>query len=156
MTYAVIRVRGTINIKPNIKKTLQLLNLTRVNHCVLIDETSSNKGMLQIVKDYITWGEIQKETLTKMIKQRGRLEGDKPITEDHLKSITSYKDFEKLADAIISKKFKFKEIPKVKPIFRLNPPNKGYGSIKRPYTKKGALGYRSKEINMLIEKMLKI
>lgn len=156
MTYAVIRVRGIVNIKPKIKKTLQLLNLTRVNHCVLIDETSSNKGMLQIAKDYVTWGEIEKETLTKLIKQRGRLEGDKPITEDHLNSITSYKDIEKLTEAIISKKFKFKEIPNVKPIFRLNPPKKGYGSIKRSYTKKGALGYRSKEINILIERMLKI
>jgi len=79
MTYAIIRVRGTVNIKPNIKKTLQLLNLTRANHCVLIEETPSTKGMLQIVKDYVTWGEVEKETLTKLIKERGRLEDDKPI-----------------------------------------------------------------------------
>ncbi len=156
MTYAVIRIRGTVNIKPNIKKTLQLLNLTRANHCVLIEETSSNKGMLQIVKDYITWGEIEKVTLTKLIKQRGRLKGDKPISEEHLKSVTSYKDIEKLADAIISKKFRYKEIPDVKTVFRLNPPIKGYEGIKKSYINNGALGYRGNEINNLIEKMLKI
>lgn len=156
MTYAVIRIRGTVNIKPNIKKTLQLLNLTRANHCVLIGESPSNKGMLQIVKDYVTWGEIEKETLTKLMKQRGRLEGDKPISEEYLKSVTSYKDIEKLADAIVSKKFRFKEIPNVKPVFRLNPPIKGYEGIKRSFIKKGALGYRGKEINNLIERMLKI
>jgi len=154
MTYAIVRVRGTVNIKPNIKKTLQLLNLTRANHCVLTEETPSTKGMLQIVKDYVTWGEVEKETLTKLIKERGRLEGDKPITEDHLKSATSYKEIEKLSDAIISKKLRFKEIPNVKPVFRLNPPKKGHGGIKRAYTKKGALGYRGKEINKLLEKMI--
>ncbi len=154
MTYAIIRVRGTVNIKPNIKKTLQLLNLTRSNHCVLKEETPTTKGMLQIVKDYVTWGEVEKETLTKLIKERGRLEGDKPITEDHLKSVTSYKEIEKLSDAIISKKLNFKEIPNVKPVFRLNPPKKGHRSIKRAYTKKGALGYRGKEINKLIERMI--
>ena len=154
MTYAVIRIRGTINIKPNIKKTLKLLNLTRANHCVLTEETPSTKGMLQIVKDYVTWGEIEKETLIKMIKEKGHLEGNKPINEDHLKSATSYKDIEKLVEAIILNKLKFKEIPNVKPVFRLNPPKKGYEGIKRAYTKKGALGYRGNEINKLIEKML--
>lgn len=154
MTYAAIRIRGTVNIKPDIKKTLQMLNLTRANHCVLIEETPSNKGMLYTAKDYITWGEVEKKTLTKLITQRGRLEGDKPITEDHLKSATSYKDIEKLADAIISKKFKYKEIPSVKPVFRLNPPKKGYEGIKKAYAKKGALGYRGQEINKLLEKML--
>ena len=47
MVYAVVRLRGTVNIKPNIKKTMQLLNLTRANHCVLIEENDVNKGMLQ-------------------------------------------------------------------------------------------------------------
>ena len=28
MVYAVIRIRGTVNVKPDIKKTLHLLNLT--------------------------------------------------------------------------------------------------------------------------------
>ena len=130
------------------------MNLTRTNHCVLIEETPTAKGMLQIVKDYVTWGDVEKVTLTKLIKERGRLEGDKPISEDHLKSATSYNDVEKLSDAIISKKLKFKEIPNVKPVFRLNPPKKGYKSIKRAYTKKGALGYRGKEINKLLERML--
>jgi large subunit ribosomal protein L30 len=155
MTYAIIRVRGIVNVKPNIKKTLQLLNLTRVNHCVLTEESPSAKGMLQIVKDYVTWGEIEKDTLTKLIKEKGRLEGEKPITEDYLKSATSYKDIEKLVEAITLKKLKFKEIPNVKPLFRLDPPRKGYESVKRAYTKKGTLGYRGKEINKLLEKMLR-
>ena len=68
MTYALIRVRGIINVKPDIKKTMNLLNLTRANHCVIIEETPSMKGMIQIAKDYITWGEIEKETLINLLK----------------------------------------------------------------------------------------
>ena len=154
MTYAAIRIRGIVNVKPNIKKTLQLLNLTRANHCVLLEEKESIKGMLQVAKDYITWGEIDKNILAKLLKSRGKLEGDKKLTDDYIKSSTSYTTIEKLSEAIIDNKFKYKEIPNIKPIFRLNPPKRGYEGIKRAYTKKGALGYRSKKINNLIERMI--
>jgi large subunit ribosomal protein L30 len=154
MVYAAIRVRGKVNIKPDIKKTLQLLNLTKANHCVILNDKPTVKGMLQVVKDYITWGEVEKDILTKLIKERGRLVGDKEISEDYLKTATSYDKIDKLSQAIVDNKFNYKEIPDVKPIFRLNPPKKGYEGIKRSFQKKGALGYRGKEINTLIEKML--
>jgi len=154
MTYAAIRVRGVINIKPDIKKTLQLLNLTRVNHCVLLEEKPSIKGMLHVAKDYITWGEVEKDILVKLIEKRGKLEGEKEITETYLKSATSYNNLDKLTQAIIDNKFKYKDIPDVKSVFRLNPPKKGYEGIKRSYAKKGALGYRGKDINKLIERMI--
>ncbi len=154
MTYAVVRVRGTVNIKPDTKKTLQLLNLTKVNHCVILEEKPSIKGMLQVVKDYVTWGEIEKNILNNLINSRGKLEGDKKLTDDYLKSSTSYGSIDKLSLAIMENKFKYKDIPNVKPIFRLNPPKKGYEGIKRSFVNKGALGYRGKEINKLIEKMI--
>jgi large subunit ribosomal protein L30 len=154
MTYAVIRIRGIVNMKPDIKKTLNLLNLTRANHCVVLDETPSVKGMLQVAKDYITWGEIDKKTLTNLINSRGRLIGDKALTNDYLKSSTSFDTINNLSDAIINKKFLYKEIPSIKPIFRLNPPKKGFEGIKRSFSNKGALGYRGKEINNLIERMI--
>jgi large subunit ribosomal protein L30 len=154
MVYAVVRVRGTIKIKPDIKHTLRLLSLTRVNHCVLLEEKPIAKGMLQTTKDYVTWGEIEKDALSKLIKTRGKLEGDKEITDNYIKSSTSYDSIEKLSKAIIDNKFNYKEIPNVKPIFRLSPPKKGYEGIKRSFVNGGALGYRGKEISKLIEKML--
>jgi len=102
MTYAAIRIRGTVNVKPDIKKTLQLLNLTRINHCVLLEEKPSIKGMLQVAKDYITWGELEKDALTNLMKSRGKLEGDKPITDDHIKSATSYSTIEHLSKDIVN------------------------------------------------------
>lgn len=154
MTFAVIRIRGTVNLKPDIKKTLELLNLTRANHCVVVDESPSVKGMLQVAKDYITWGEIDKNTLSKLITSRGKLSGDKALTNDYLKTATSFDSVDKLSDAIINKRFLYKEIPSIKPIFRLNPPKKGFEGIKRSFVNKGALGYRGKEINNLISRMI--
>ena len=154
MVFAAVRIRGVVNINPDIKRTLQLLRLTRTNHCVLLEENPITKGMLQVTKDYITWGEIDKEILSKLINTRGRLEGDKELTEDYIKSATSYASIEKLSQTIIDKKFNYKDIPNVKPIFRLNPPKKGYEGIKRSFVNKGALGYRGKDINKLIERMM--
>ncbi len=154
MVFAAVRVRGIVNVKPDIKRTLQLFRLTRVNHCVLLEENASIKGMLQIAKDYITWGEIDKAILSELIGSRGKLEGDKELTEDYIKSATSYNNLEKLSQAIIDNKFKYKDIPNVKPIFRLSPPKNGYEGIKRSFVNKGALGYRRKEINKLLERMI--
>jgi len=154
MVFAAVRVRGTVNVKPDIKHTLQLLQLTRANHCVLLEEKASIKGMLQIAKDYITWGEIDKAILSKLIDSRGKLEGYKDLTENYIKSATPYSNLEKLSQAIIDNKFKYKDIPSVKPIFRLSPPKKGYEGIKRSFVNKGATGYRRKEINKLLERMI--
>ena len=154
MVYAVIRVRGTVNIKPDIKKTMQMLRLTRANHCVLLEENAVYKGMLQMVKDYTTWGEINKETLAKLLSTRGKLVGDKPLTEEYLKKAAPYHSFEKLSEAIIDNKVKYNDIPEVKPLFRLNPPKKGHRTVKRSFVNKGSLGYRKDAINLLIERML--
>ncbi len=152
--YAVIRVRGTVNVKPDIKKTMKLIRLNRTNHCVLLEENVVYKGMLQIAKDYVTWGEINKDTLMMLIQKRGMLLGDKPITDEYLKASTPFASVEKLADALMDNTFVYKDIPAVKPLFRLNPPKSGYRTVKRSFQNKGSLGYRKDTINTLIQRML--
>ena len=154
MVYAVVRVRGIVNIKPDIKKTLQLLRLTRVNHCVLLEESKVTKGMLQVVKDYTTWGEISEATATKLLSQRGMVQGDKPLTDELVKSATSHENIKALSKEITSGKMNYRDIPDIKPLFRLHPPKKGFEGVKRSYTTGGALGYRGKDINKLLERML--
>jgi large subunit ribosomal protein L30 len=154
MVYAAIRIRGSVNVKPNIKHTLQLLRLNRVNHCVLIEENKVMKGMLQVIKDYVTWGEINNEELSKLISLRGKIKGDKKLTDEYIKSSTSFDNISKLSKSIIENKFNYRDIPDVKPLFRLNPPKKGYEGIKRSFKNNGALGYRGDNINKLIERMI--
>ncbi len=154
MVYAVIRVRGTVNVRHDIKKTLQMLRLHRVNHCVIVEENETFKGMLQKAKDYITWGELDKDTLVELIKKRGRLIGDKPVDDEYIKNSTPYKSVEEFAEAILDGKIRYRDLPDIKPVFRLSPPRKGYEGIKRAYSVGGALGYRGKDINDLIKRMM--
>ena len=154
MVYAVVRVRGTVNVNPDIKKTLELLRLHHVNHCVIIEENNVYKGMLQKIKDYTTWGEINQKTIEQIIINKGKLHGEKNITDEYIKSATSFSTIEKLSQAIHDNKFVYKDIPDVKPLFRLKPPKKGYEGIKKSFKKGGALGYRGKDINHLIQRMI--
>ena len=68
--YLVIRIRGTTGVKQGIASTLEMLRLNRISHAVLVDENPSYKGMLQKAKDYITWGEVDLETLTELVEKR--------------------------------------------------------------------------------------
>ncbi|MCL2142707.1 MAG: 50S ribosomal protein L30 [Methanomassiliicoccaceae archaeon] len=152
--FAVIRVRGQPDVNVDVRRTMELMNLSRVNHCVLVPENDVTKGMLQKAKDYITWGEIDPSTLEKMILVRGRLSGDVSITDEYLKNNTEFATAAEMADAIINSGYKMKDTEGAKAVFRLHPPEKGYEGIKRSYRSGGALGYRGGAINELIARML--
>jgi len=154
MAYAVIRVRGQPDVNYNIAHTMDLMVLTRVNHCVIIPENATTKGMLQKVKDYCTWGEISEETLTALIRSRGRLSGDREITDDYLKENSEFSNVEALSKAIIENDYRLRDVEGAKPLFRLHPPIKGYEGNKRSFQNGGALGYRAAAINDLINRML--
>ena len=49
MTWLVIRVRSDRTVERSIRETMEHLNLTRVNHAVLIPESETYAGMLQKV-----------------------------------------------------------------------------------------------------------
>ena len=36
--FAIVRLRGEVNVRPEIKDTLQMLRIHRVNHCVVVNE----------------------------------------------------------------------------------------------------------------------
>ncbi|ENN96562.1 50S ribosomal protein L30P [Methanocaldococcus villosus KIN24-T80] len=154
MAYAVIRVRGRIGVRGDIADTLKMLRLHKVNHCVIIPETDTYKGMLRKAKDYITWGEINKETLKKLILKRGRLPGNKRVNEEIIKELTGM-DIDELCEKIINGEIKIKDLP-IKPVFRLHPPKRGWErrGIKKHFKEGGALGYRGEKINELLERMM--
>ncbi len=151
--YAVIRIRGKVGVRKKIEDTLKMLRLKSVNNCVVIPESPSYKGMLSVVKDYVTWGEIKKEVLVELLKRRLRLKGNKRVDEKILKEVTGYDTFEKFAEDLMSGKIKLKDFEKLEPVFRLHPPSGGFKSIKQHYPK-GDLGYRGEAINELLLRMI--
>jgi large subunit ribosomal protein L30 len=154
MTRAVIKLRSSINANHEVKLTMKSLRLNRVNHCVLVPDGKSYDGMLQKVKDFVTWGEIKTEVLTNMIIKRGRLTGGRPITNQYIKDNTKHDSMIKFAEAITTGAYMYKDLKDVKPLFRLHPPHRGFEGIKRSYNDRGSLGYRGEAINDLILRML--
>ncbi len=60
---AVILIRGFQMMDGSVKDTLRMLNIERRNVCIVVDGTPSNLGMIAKAKNYITYGEIDAETL---------------------------------------------------------------------------------------------
>jgi len=148
--FAVIRIRGNAGLNRDVKNTLRMLNLHAPNNCVIVQENDSYKGMIQAAKDACTWGEIDENTFVELLKKRVRLPGNRRIDEKILKEM-KLETFEKLAKSLLEgkklKDYGFQEN------FRLTPPSKGFKSVKLTYPK-GDLGYRGKEINKLLERMM--
>ena len=152
---AVIRIRGRPSINPTARTTLKLLRLHRKNHLVLVKGTPEILGMLQKVKDFVTWGEISLDTLENLLKTRGRLVGNKKLTDENIAKVTPFKTIRDFAKALYDCQVKMTDFPALKPVFRLNSPSGGFKkSIKRPYSDKGELGYRGESINESIERMI--
>lgn len=151
---AVIRIRSSIGLRQEAKDTLARLSLSRVNHAVVLDTRPTYLGMFQQVKDAITWGEIDAPTLSRLLRKRGRLIGEKPVTDEYVAKHTKYKSIDEYAKALVALKEESLDLPKLKKVFRLHPPSKGFrGSVKRTIQQKGELGYRGEDINALLKRM---
>ncbi|MFL2532183.1 MAG: 50S ribosomal protein L30 [Candidatus Thalassarchaeum sp.] len=156
MTFLVIRVRSDRGVKPKIRDTMSMLNLTRVNHAVLIPDTPAYTGMLHKAKDYVTWGEVDAGTVSSLISERGRMIGDKPVTNATIKSSSEFSTIGALSKAIASGDARTSDVEGMKPVFRLHPPRgtKGWGGIKRSFVAGGALGFRGEAITDLVGRMI--
>ncbi len=126
--YAVVKVRGNVDVRKEIVDTMTMLKLKRINTCVVLPKTPSIDGMIKKVKDYVTWGEISDKILERLVRLKSSEEGTKKIIEKIKKG-------------------------KIKPVFRLSPPKKGYKSTKIPFPR-GSLGYRGDKINDLVKRMM--
>jgi large subunit ribosomal protein L30 len=111
-------------------------------------------GMINKVKDYVTWGEIKPDTLAKMIIYRGKLMGDKPLSDKYIKSHSDFKSIMSFAKAVSQGMARYQDIKDIKPVIRLHPPKKGFEGVKRSFKAGGALGYRGENINDLIDRMI--
>jgi large subunit ribosomal protein L30 len=156
--YLVIRIRGTADLHPEVRKALDLLRLRRRFAASLYHSSLNGiRDMLRKVEYWATYGEIDKDTLVELLRKRGRLVGDKPLTDEWVRENLGLNGIEELADKLLSGEIHYHRLEKkgVKPFFRLHPPRKGFKkSIKRHYHDNGELGYRSTDINDLVKRMI--
>ncbi|UZE93649.1 MAG: 50S ribosomal protein L30 [Candidatus Pacearchaeota archaeon] len=140
----VIRMRGMVNVAPDVKKTLDMLRLRKKFSCVIVDDNPETIGKLKKVQNYASYGPIKENTIKQLILKRAKLPGNKPFKDE--KKVEGFvKDF-------IEGKKNMKELG-IKPFFRLHPPRGGFKRETRKLFPKGILG-NNKEINKLVLKML--
>lgn len=126
---AVVRIRGRVNVSSDIEETMKRLRLDRVNSCSILKLTDSYKGMIKKCQNHVAYGEIDEETLSKLLAK-------------HLPELNA-KDVMKNAGGI-----------KERMPFRLHPPRHGFRPTRRSFVQGGTLGYMGKEINSLIKRMV--
>lgn len=136
---AVIRIKGQVGLRKEIKETLDRLRIRRKYACVVLKDSKENLGMIQKVKDFVAFGEINKETLEALIEKRAKTTEKKKI------------DAKKIVDEIL--KGTPMEKLALKPFFRLHPPRGGV-KTKLPFSVGGVLGNHKEKINELIMRML--
>ncbi len=149
---AVVRIRGTVNVRKDFAETLKRLNLRKPNHCVVLPDAEPYISMINKVRPYVAYGVINLETLKELLKKKGEIEGVGKLNEDNVK-LLGFNSIEELAEALYKGRVSFKDIPRLKKAFRLNPPSKGYRSIKKPYPE-GSFGDWGSNIVSLIKRML--
>lgn len=143
---AIVRVRGTVNVRSDITETLKRLNLKHPNNCTVVRLTDTYHGMLVKVNNHVAFGEIDEPTLIKLIEKRGVSR-----VADKLKALPA---------AEIAKRFEAGKIKlsddeiKLDPVFKLHPPRHGYRSTKLQVKQGGSLGYQGAKINELISRMV--
>ena len=70
---AVIRISGMVKVPKDIENALYRLKLRRKYSCVIIDTSNESlAGLLKKVRFYVAYGEINKETYDKLVKERGK------------------------------------------------------------------------------------
>jgi len=152
--YAIIRLRGTVNRNYNLEHTMKLLRLHKPNHCSIYPVNGPLEGMLKKAKDAVTWGEVNAETIEHLLRKRGELPGKgNRVTDDWISEHSDYSNIRAFAEAVASGEAKLTDIPDLQPVFRLNPPKKGFRSLKFSVQQNGDLGYRGDRIVSLINRM---
>jgi len=81
---AIIRIRGTNDVKKEIESTLFMLHLHKKHTCSVYPKTDALMGMLDKCKDYITYGELDEETHKLLVEKRGMKKEGKLVNYFHL------------------------------------------------------------------------
>ncbi|MDQ3835724.1 MAG: 50S ribosomal protein L30 [Thermoproteota archaeon] len=152
MAYLVVRIKGTVNIPQQAKKTLDGLNLDKRFRATIVPESAEYLGMLRKVKDEVAWARADASIVKELLQKRGRKSGYRPITEPDLPK--EYNNMDDLASAIAENKVAMSKLEGIKPWFALSPPKGGFKrKTKTQYMQDGILG-EDGELPEIVKRML--
>lgn len=81
---AVIRIKGKVKIRKEIEETLKRLGLKKKYSCVILENPKSEEsGMIEKVKNFVAFGEINQETFKKLVEAREKFSKSKKYFRLH-------------------------------------------------------------------------
>ncbi|EFW89829.1 ribosomal protein L30P [Haladaptatus paucihalophilus DX253] len=151
---AVVQIRGEVNMDQDVRDTLSMLNIHKVNHCALVPESETYRGMITKVNDFVAHGEPDQDVLETVLSKRAQpLEGSDDVDDEWIAENTDYDDIADLAGALLDDETTLRE-QGLTPVLRLHPPRGGHEGIKHPTKEGGQLGkHTTEEISTLLEAM---
>jgi len=151
--YLVVRIKGQVDVPHWAKTTLELFKLEKKYRATIIPAKENTLGMLNKIKHYISWVEVNAELAKELLDKKARKSGYQKITPEDLKEL-GFNSIDELASALAEGKTSLSKLKPLKPWFALAPPRHGFKrSTKRMYGQKGVLG-QNKELGTLVRSMI--
>ncbi|KAF0920990.1 hypothetical protein E2562_037905 [Oryza meyeriana var. granulata] len=155
-----IRIPGTTDLHPHMRKILRKLRLTQVLTGVFLKASEATMKRLLVVEPFVTYGFPNLKNVKELIYKKGRGFLDKepfPLTSNDLieKALGEHGIIclEDVVHEIATVGPHFKEASNFLMPFKLKCPERRLQMKKKPYKDGGDLGNREDKINELIEKL---
>ena len=151
--FLVVRISGQADVPYWAVTTMKLLKLEKKYRATIIPEKDNTVGMLRKIQHYVSWQEIDIETVKELLDKKARKSGYKKVTNEDITSI-GFASIDELATALAEGKTSLSKLKPLKPWFALDPPRHGFKrSTKKLYGQKGVLGY-NKELSVIVKRMM--
>ena len=151
-----IRIDGSPTVRHPEELTMNSLRMKSKYSAVLLQDNPSVRGMLQRIKDHVTWAEAKKDDIATLLSSRAETTEGLGITSEFVKKNAGLAGVEEIASDLYSGKLTLTKLWEmgITPYFRLHPPRGGFPkSSKRPFTDSGELGFRKEGLHHLLAKM---
>jgi large subunit ribosomal protein L30 len=138
--FLVVRMKGTVNTPYWARTTLDLLHLDKRFRATIIPVKDNTKGMLDKIKHYVSWQEIDVPTTKELLEKKARKVGYKKLTTEDISKL-GFKNTDDLAQSLTEGTTTLSKLKTVKPWFALSPPRGGFKrKTKKMYGEGGILG----------------
>ena len=151
--FLVVRISGQADVPYWAVTTMTLLKLEKKYRATIIPEKDNTIGMLRKIQHYVSWQEIDIETVKELLDKKARKSGYKKVTNEDITSI-GFTSIDELATSLAEGKTSLSKLKPLKPWFALDPPRHGFKrSTKKLYGQKGVLGH-NKELSVIVKRMM--
>jgi len=151
--YLVVRIKGQADVPYWASTTMTLLKLDKKYRATILPAKENTLGMLNKVKHYISWIELDNDLTKDILDKKARKSGYQKITPEDLKEL-GFNSIDELATALTEGKATLSKLKPLKPWFALSPPRHGFKrSTKKLYGQKGVLGL-NKELGTIVRRMI--